>query len=107
MRTMTVTMPEPTWWDSQRWSGLGPTAAALTGTPSAAAPCASGLAAATVSQQTVLSFPAPRPLTPFAPVTDLGQRMLALRQRAIDAGMRLLSEQEVIDEVQRRRGETP
>jgi len=41
----------------------------------------------------------------FIPRTDLGQRLYALRTKAIAAGMKLLSEEEVLEEVKRRRGE--
>jgi len=41
----------------------------------------------------------------FAPRTELGKNLLMLRKQAVDAGMRLLSEEEVLEEVKRRRGE--
>ncbi|MGC8660215.1 MAG: hypothetical protein ACP5U1_14210 [Desulfomonilaceae bacterium] len=41
----------------------------------------------------------------FIPRTNLGRKLLELRKRAIDEGMRLLSEDEVLEEVRRRRGE--
>jgi hypothetical protein len=41
----------------------------------------------------------------FKPRTELGRKLLALRKRGIDEGMRLLSEDEVLEEVRRRRGE--
>lgn len=41
----------------------------------------------------------------FIPRTTLGKRLLTLRTKAIDAGMRLLAEEEVLEEVKRRRGE--
>jgi hypothetical protein len=41
----------------------------------------------------------------FIPRSDLGRKILELRKRAIDEGMRLLSEDEVLEEVRRRRGE--
>lgn len=41
----------------------------------------------------------------FIPRTLLGKRLMALRTKAIAAGMRLLSEEEVLEEVRRRRGE--
>jgi hypothetical protein len=37
--------------------------------------------------------------------TPLGQRLMALRESAIAAGMRLMSEDEILEEVARRRGE--
>lgn len=43
--------------------------------------------------------------TGFIPRTSLGNKLLALRTKAIAAGMKLLSEQEVLEQVQRRRGE--
>lgn len=42
----------------------------------------------------------------FVPRTALGRKLLSLRQRAIASGMQLLSEDEVLAEVRRRRGET-
>lgn len=41
----------------------------------------------------------------FVPRTALGMRLATLRTRAIEAGMRLLTEDEVLEEVKRRRGE--
>lgn len=41
----------------------------------------------------------------FTPRTDLGKRLYALRTKAVVSGIRLLSEEEVLDEVKRRRGE--
>jgi len=41
----------------------------------------------------------------FVPRTALGMRLATLRTKAIAAGMRLLTEDEVIEEVKRRRGE--
>jgi hypothetical protein len=41
----------------------------------------------------------------FVPRTALGRKLLSLRTRAIEAGMRLLSADEVLEEVKRRRGE--
>jgi len=41
----------------------------------------------------------------FVPRTPLGKRLVALRRRAIQAGMKLLTEDEVLEEVRRRRGE--
>lgn len=41
----------------------------------------------------------------FIPRTALGKRLVTLRTKAIDAGMRLLTEDEVLVEVKRRRGE--
>lgn len=43
--------------------------------------------------------------TVFTPRTDLGKRLYTLRAKAVDAGMKLLSEEEVLEEVKRRRGE--
>lgn len=43
--------------------------------------------------------------TVFTPRTDLGKRLYALRIKAVIAGMELLSEEEVLEEVKRRRGE--
>jgi hypothetical protein len=41
----------------------------------------------------------------FVPRTALGRKLLDLRNRAIAAGIRLLTEDEVLEEVRRRRGE--
>ncbi len=41
----------------------------------------------------------------FLPRTPLGKRLLRLRRKAIEAGMKLLTEDEVLEEVRRRRGE--
>jgi hypothetical protein len=41
----------------------------------------------------------------FTPRTTLGKRLYALRTKAIIAGMKILSEEEVLEEVKRRRGE--
>ena len=41
----------------------------------------------------------------FTPRTKLGERLFALRAKAVHAGMKLLSEEEVLEEVKRRRGE--
>ena len=41
----------------------------------------------------------------FVPGANLGRKLLELRKRAIDEGMRLLSEDEVLEEVRRQRGE--
>ena len=41
----------------------------------------------------------------FIPRTALGNKLLSLRTRAIAAGMKLLSEEEVLEKIQRRRGE--
>ncbi len=43
--------------------------------------------------------------TVFTPRTDLGKRLYALRAKAVVAGMKLFSEEEVLEEVKRRRGE--
>ena len=41
----------------------------------------------------------------FVPRTALGMRLASLRARAVAGGMRLLTEEEVLEEVKRRRGE--
>ena len=41
----------------------------------------------------------------FIPRTALGDKLMSLRTKAIAAGMKLLGEEEVLAEVQRRRGE--
>ncbi len=43
--------------------------------------------------------------TVFTPRTELGRRLYALRNKAVAAGMKLLSEEDVLEEVKRRRGE--
>ena len=40
-----------------------------------------------------------------APRSDLGRRLLSLRSRALASGVKLLNEDEVLEEVARRRGE--
>ena len=41
----------------------------------------------------------------FTPKTELGKKLYALRMKAIASGMKLLSQDEVLEEVRRRRGE--
>lgn len=41
----------------------------------------------------------------YKPRTELGKKLLGLRNKAINNGMRLLSADEVTEEIQRRRGE--
>jgi hypothetical protein len=41
----------------------------------------------------------------FVPRTEFGKRLVALRAKAMASGMRLLSEDEILEEVRRRRGE--
>ncbi len=41
----------------------------------------------------------------YVPRTPLGERLLRLRRRAVNSGMRLISADEVLEEVRRRRGE--
>ena len=41
----------------------------------------------------------------FTPRTALGEKLLKLRMRAIASGMQLLTEEEILEEVKRRRGE--
>ncbi|MEW6138772.1 MAG: hypothetical protein AB1733_11115 [Thermodesulfobacteriota bacterium] len=41
----------------------------------------------------------------FIPRTALGQKLASLRNRAIASGMKFLTENEVLEEVKRRRGE--
>lgn len=43
--------------------------------------------------------------TMFTPRTELGKRLYALRAKAVVSGMKLFSEEEVLEEVKRRRGE--
>ena len=40
----------------------------------------------------------------FVPKTELGKKLYALRMQAIASGMKLLSQDEVLEEVKRRRG---
>ncbi len=40
----------------------------------------------------------------FIPRTPLGRKLVELRNKAINLGMRLFSEKEVLDELKRRRG---
>lgn len=43
--------------------------------------------------------------TVFTPRTELGRKLYALRNKAVAAGMKLLSEEDVLEEAKRRRGE--
>lgn len=54
-------------------------------------------------QITVVNFSGER--EEFIPRTALGEKLLSLRNRAVASGMRLLSEDEVLEEVWHRRGE--
>ena len=54
-------------------------------------------------RSTIVNFPGGR--EEFRPRTALGAKLLAIRNRAIISGMPLLSEDEVLNEVKRRRGE--
>ena len=56
-------------------------------------------------QVTLLTFLIEPADMTFTARTALGKKLWMLRQRAIGSGMRLLSEDEVLQEVQRRRGE--
>jgi predicted nucleic acid-binding protein len=47
----------------------------------------------------------PGEVVEFVPRTALGRKLAALRSRAINSRMLLLSEEEVLEEVRRRRGE--
>ena len=47
----------------------------------------------------------PEVMEEFVPRTELGRKLLALRNQAIQAGMKLLPEDEILEEVRRRRGE--
>jgi len=60
----------------------------------------------TCSGVTVLSFPeGEEEKEEYIPRTPLGKRLLEIRKRAIQAGMKLLSVDEILEEVRRRRGE--
>jgi len=48
---------------------------------------------------------APEATVEYVPRTPLGKKLLLLRNRAIRSGMRLLSADEILEEVKRRRGE--
>jgi len=56
------------------------------------------------AQQTISVAPATLPDN-FLPITGLGKRLFALRRKAIASGLRLLTEDEIIEEVKSRRGE--
>lgn len=58
-----------------------------------------------VSHVTKLEIKSQASMPAYIPRTALGERLLALRNKAIANGMRLLSTDEVIEEVARRRGE--
>jgi len=47
----------------------------------------------------------PETHTSYRPRTPLGKKLLELRMQAIQKGMKLLSEDEILNEVKRRRGE--
>ena len=55
--------------------------------------------------QPVSVFYSPGITEVFVPRTPLGKRLVVLRRKAIQAGMKLLTEDEVLEEVRRRRGE--
>jgi hypothetical protein len=55
--------------------------------------------------RSVIEFSFPGITEVFVPRTSLGKRLVALRRKAIQAGMKLLTEDEVLEEVRRRRGE--
>jgi hypothetical protein len=57
----------------------------------------------TRSSVTVLSFPEGK--EEYVPRTPLGRKLLQIRKKAIQAGMKLLSADEILEEVRRRRGE--
>lgn len=60
----------------------------------------------TRSSVTVLSFPEGKEeKEEYVPRTPLGRKLLEIRKRAIQAGMKLLSVDEILEEVRRRRGE--
>lgn len=44
-------------------------------------------------------------LSSFVPKTELGKKLLEIRMRAIAKGMKLLTTDEILEEVRRRRGE--
>ena len=55
---------------------------------------------------TVLSFPEGEgKKEDYIPRTPLGKRLLEIRKKAIQAGVKLLSVDEILEEVRRRRGE--
>lgn len=54
-------------------------------------------------QVTILIIPGEK--EEYAPRTALGEKLVSLRKKAVAAGMRLLSEDELLEEVRRRRGE--
>ncbi len=54
---------------------------------------------------TEISFPEEAAADEFVPRTPLGRKLLALRNQAIQKGLNLLAENEVLEEVRRRRGE--
>ena len=58
-----------------------------------------------IMSRSVIEFSFPGITEVFVPRTPLGKRLVALRRKAIQAGMKLLTEDEVLEEVRRRRGE--
>lgn len=57
-------------------------------------------------QVTEIWLPTETETREFIPRTPLGKKLIFLRKRAIASGMPLLDEDEVLEEVKRRRGET-
>jgi hypothetical protein len=57
------------------------------------------------SQVSKITSPSVR--TAYVPKTTLGEKLFALRQKAIGRGTPLLTENQIIEEVMRRRGDLP
>jgi len=55
--------------------------------------------------RSIVQFHSPVTTEAFAPRTRLGKRLAAIRNKAVQAGMKLLDEHEILEEVRRRRGE--
>lgn len=64
-----------------------------------------GMTHGACSQVSEITSPTARPA--YVPKTTLGKKLFALRQRAIGRGTTLLTENQIIEEVMRRRGDVP
>jgi hypothetical protein len=80
------------------WRGVEEFAAAKNSAPNYVTLIASG-------SQTSINFMPAEIVRTFAAKTPLGKRLVEIRQRAIAAGLHLLTEEEIRMEVERRRGE--
>lgn len=65
-----------------------------------------GMVQSTCSHISEISSPPPKPVT-YVPKTPLGATLMTLRKKAIERGMPLLTEEQIIEEISRRRGDLP